>query len=54
MKLQDHLNPLVGDVVKLKKEYQTFGNKRPTNVQRGLDRSEEQMMLDSGASLDTM
>ena len=37
MKLEEHLNPLVGDAEKLRREYQTYCNKRPTRGMRGLD-----------------
>lgn len=37
LKLEDHMNPLVGDAEKLQREYKTFCNKRPTPVMRGLE-----------------
>ena len=42
MKLEEHLNPLLGDTERLKREYQTFCNKRPTYRMRGLDIPEDE------------
>lgn len=52
MKLEEHLNPLVGDAEKLRREYQTFCNKRPTRSMRGLE-IQEKKELENPVNKDT-